>query len=123
MAALYSPEILDHYRNPRNSGTLDPNDASGEDINALCGDLVRIDLRLNGNTISDIRFSGQGCAISLAAASLLTERVRGCPVNDVDTITDNDLLEMLHVPVSASRRECALLGLRVLRHCISGLNA
>ena len=123
MAALYSPVILDHYRNPRNSGTLDPSDASSEDINALCGDLVRIDLRLNGNTISDIRFSGQGCAISLAAASLLTVRIRGCPVNEIHTFTDNDLLEMLGVPVSASRQECALLGLRVLRHCIAGPNS
>jgi nitrogen fixation NifU-like protein len=115
--------ILDHYRNPRNHGILDPNDASSEDINTLCGDLIRIDLRLTGEFISDVRFSGLGCAISLAATSLLTERIKGSDINGAHALSDDDLLEVLGVPVSPSRRECALLGLHVLRHCIASLDS
>jgi len=72
---LYREIILDHYRNPRNKGTLDPADYSHEDTNPLCGDEVRIDLRVSGDRVEAVRFSGRGCAISMAAASVLTEMV------------------------------------------------
>jgi nitrogen fixation NifU-like protein len=74
---LYRDVILDHTRQPRNFGTLEPADASVEGFNPLCGDHLTLRLRLNQDTISDIRFEGQGCAISTASASLMTEAVKG----------------------------------------------
>ena len=77
MSDIYREQILDHYRNPRNHGTLDPNDATFEDTNPLCGDRIRMDLRFDGDKISEIRFTGRGCAITQASASMLTELVEG----------------------------------------------
>jgi nitrogen fixation protein NifU and related proteins len=112
---LYREHILDHYRNPRNHGTLDPHDASFEDTNPLCGDRVRIDLRLDGDTVSDIRFSGRGCAISQASASMLTELVKGQNIDDVRALTKDDLLDEIGIPISPARLKCALLPLKVLK--------
>ncbi|MGH9173202.1 MAG: Fe-S cluster assembly sulfur transfer protein SufU [Vicinamibacterales bacterium] len=115
MSDLYREQILDHYRNPRNQGTLEPHDASFEDTNPLCGDRVRIDLRFDGETISDIRFSGRGCAISQAAASMLTEMVAGQNLQDVRELGKDELLEELGIPISPARLKCALLPLKVLK--------
>ena len=120
MSDLYREQILDHYRNPRNHGTLDPHDASFEDTNPLCGDRVRFDLRLQGETISDIAFSGRGCAISQASASMLTEMVKGQPVTEVRELSKDDLLEELGIPISAARIKCALLPLKVLKAAAYG---
>ncbi len=115
MSDLYREQILDHYRNPRNHGTLDPHDASFEDSNPLCGDRVRIDLKLDGDIIADIRFSGRGCAISQAATSMLTEMVVGKTIEDVREISKDDLLDEIGIPISPARLKCALLGLKVLK--------
>ncbi len=115
MSEIYREQILDHYRNPRNHGTLDPNDATFEDSNPLCGDRIRIDLRLDGDTISEIRFSGRGCAISQAAASMLTELDAGQKVEDVRAFSKDELLEELGIPISPARIKCALLPLKVLK--------
>jgi nitrogen fixation NifU-like protein len=115
MSDLYREQILDHFRNPRNHGTLEPHDASFEDTNPLCGDRVRMDLRLEGNRIVDIRFSGRGCAISQASASMLTELAKGQTVDDVRELTKEDLLDELGIPISPARLKCALLGLKVLK--------
>jgi nitrogen fixation NifU-like protein len=118
---LYREIILDHYRNPRNKGTLDPADYSYEDTNPLCGDEVRIDLRVKNGHVSDVRFTGRGCAISQAAASMLTELVEGQPLDDVKALTKDDLLEELGVPISPARLKCALLPLKVLKAGIYGV--
>lgn len=115
MSDLYRDQILDHYRNPRNHGTLEPHDASFEDTNPLCGDRVRIDLRFDGERIVDIKFSGRGCAISQAATSMLTEMVKGQTIADVRELTKDDLLDELGIPISPARLKCALLGLKVLK--------
>jgi nitrogen fixation NifU-like protein len=115
MSDLYREQILDHYRNPRNHGTLEPHDASYEDTNPLCGDRIRIDLRFDGDRIGEIRFSGRGCAISQAAASMLTEMVRGQTIDAVRALTKDDLLEELGIPISPARLKCALLSLKVLK--------
>lgn len=115
MSDLYREQILDHYRNPRNHGTLDPNDASFEDTNPLCGDRVRIDLRVNDGIIEEIAFSGRGCAISQASTSMLTELVKGQPLNEALALERDDLLDELGVPISPARIKCALLGLHVLK--------
>lgn len=115
MSDLYREQILDHYRNPRNHGTLEPHDASHEETNPLCGDRIRIDLRIDGDHISEIKFSGRGCAISQASASMLTEMVQGATIDDIRNLSAEDLLEELGIPLSPARVKCALLGLKVLK--------
>jgi nitrogen fixation protein NifU and related proteins len=115
MEELYRDFILDHYRNPRNAGTLSTPDATFEDNNPLCGDKIRMDLRLRDGIIEDIKFAGRGCAISQASASLLTEAVKGKTVAEVEKIGKEDVLENLGIPISAARLKCALLGLKVLK--------
>jgi nitrogen fixation NifU-like protein len=120
--SLYREIILDHNKNPRNRGTLDPADYSFEDVNPLCGDEVRIDLRVNDDTVTDVKFTGRGCAISQASASMLTEMVAGRPLDEVKAITKDDLLEELGVTLSPARLKCALLSLKVLKAGIYGVN-
>jgi nitrogen fixation NifU-like protein len=118
---LYREIILDHYRNPRNKGTLDPADYTYEDTNPLCGDEVRIDLRVNDGKVDEVRFTGRGCAISQASASMLTELIEGQPLDEVKALTKDDLLEELGVPISPARMKCALLPLKVLKAGIYGV--
>ena len=119
MDELYRDFILDHYRNPRNSGTLASPDASFEDNNPLCGDKIRMDLKLRDGLIEDIKFSGRGCAISQASASLLTEAVKGKTLAEVASIGKEDVLENLGINISAARLKCALLGLKVLKQALA----
>jgi nitrogen fixation NifU-like protein len=120
--SLYRDIILDHYRNPRNRGTLDPADYSYEDVNPLCGDEIRIDVRVVDDKVSEIKFSGRGCAVSQASTSMLTEMVEGLPLDEVKALTKDDLLEELGIPVSPARMKCALLGLKVLKAGIYGID-
>jgi nitrogen fixation NifU-like protein len=119
--SIYREIILDHFRNPRNKGTLDPADYSYEDTNPLCGDEVRIDLRVNDGAVSEVAFTGRGCAVSQASASILTEMIEGLPLEEVKTLTKDDLLEEIGIPVSPARMKCALLPLKVLKAGIYGV--
>jgi nitrogen fixation protein NifU and related proteins len=115
---LYRELILDHYKNPRNHGLLDPADARAEGQNPLCGDEIVITLRLDGGEIlEDVGFEGRGCAISQAATSMLTELVKGRTVADVAAMPTDELLEELGVPLqqNPARLKCAVLGLGVLK--------
>jgi nitrogen fixation protein NifU and related proteins len=114
MDSLYKEIVLDHYKNPHNFGELDPADYTAEDSNPLCGDQVRIDLRVDDGIVTDIKFSGRGCAVSLASTSILTDMVLGQPLDEVRKITRDDLLEEIGIPVSPARLKCATLGLNVL---------
>jgi nitrogen fixation NifU-like protein len=120
--SIYREIILEHYRNPKNRGTLDPHDYSYEDVNPLCGDEIRIDVRVDGNRISDIRFSGRGCAVSQASASILTEMVEGQTLDAVKAIGKDELFDEIGIPVSPARVKCALLGLKVLKAGLYGLD-
>ena len=119
MDALYRDFILDHYRNPRNAGTLDHPDASFEDLNPLCGDKIRMDLRIRDGIVEDVRFKGRGCAISQASASLLTEAIKGKKIAEIDAIGKDEVLEDLGISISAARLKCALLGLKVLKQALA----
>ncbi len=112
MPALYSEKLLDHFRHPRNYGALTSPDVSYESFNPLCGDRIRIELKLRDNEVQEVRFRGDGCAISIAAASLLTELVlaTGNPV-----ITDDELIAALESDIKPARVQCALLPLEALR--------
>ena len=111
--------ILDHYKNPRNFGTIDDADLSYEEGIPSCGDVIRLDLKVKDEVLEDVKFSGTGCAISQASVSILTEKVTGKKVENVLTLTDHDMLEALGGQVSPIRFKCALLGLTVLKKALS----
>lgn len=116
---IYQGTILDHARNPRNWGVLEPADYSHEDTGLVCGDEVRIDIRVTGDRVAAVAFSGRGCAVSQAAASVLTELLANMALEDVKALSEDDLLAALGVPLGPARRECALLSLLVLRAGLS----
>jgi nitrogen fixation NifU-like protein len=119
MDELYRDFILDHYRNPRNAGTFEGPDATFEDNNPMCGDKIRMDVKLHDGVVSDIRFQGRGCAISQASASLLTEAVKGKSLAEIAKIGKEEVLENLGIAISAARLKCALLGLKVLKQALA----
>jgi len=122
MDDMYREVILDHYKNPRNKGTLDPHDFSYEDENPLCGDKLRIDVRLDAEQrIKEVAFSGRGCAISQASASMLTEAIIGKTVDEVKQMSKDDILDMLGIELGPVRLKCALLSLKVLKAGAYGL--
>jgi nitrogen fixation NifU-like protein len=112
--------ILDHYKNPRNFGTIEDADLSYEEGIPSCGDVIRLDLKVKDEVLEDVKFSGTGCAISQASVSILTEKVTGNKVEDILSLTDHDMLEALGGQVSPIRFKCALLGLTVLKKALSG---
>jgi nitrogen fixation NifU-like protein len=118
---LFRQNILDHYQNPRNFGTLERPDISAEDSNPLCGDEIRIDLKVKDGVIDDVRFSGKGCSISRAAASMLTEEIRGKTLEEVKRIGKDDVLEMLGIELGPVRLKCALLALKTLKVGVYGV--
>lgn len=116
MDDFYRDYILDHYRNPRNFGHLDNPDAAAEDTNPLCGDAIRMELSVSKDgTVADVRFSGKGCAISQASASMLTEAVKGKTLAEVATLSRDAVLENVGIGISPTRMKCAMLGLNVLK--------
>ncbi|HEU4870857.1 MAG TPA: iron-sulfur cluster assembly scaffold protein [Pyrinomonadaceae bacterium] len=115
MPALYSEVLLDHFRHPRNYGSLVEPDVSYEKFNPLCGDRIRIEVRVDNTTISEARFKGDACAISTAAASLLTELITGSQIEAAAAISDDQLVAALESDIKPARRQCALLSLEALR--------
>ena len=122
MDDLYRELIVERYKKPYYRGILDPHDFSFEDENPLCGDQLRIDVRLDDeNRIVDARFSGHGCAISQASADLLLEQVIGKDLDEVKKIGKDEILELLGIELGPVRLKCALLGLKVLKAGAYGL--
>ena len=121
MIKLYREHILDHYRHPRNQGTLDDADISSEMDNPVCGDVVRLDIRLKDGQVSEARFSGHGCVISIASASMLTEEILGKTVEDLKALQDEDVFDMMGITLGPVRAKCGLLPLRVLHEGLSRL--
>ncbi|MBM3121695.1 MAG: SUF system NifU family Fe-S cluster assembly protein [Chloroflexi bacterium] len=123
MDDLYREQIIDRYKHPRSRGTLDPHDYSYEDDNPLCGDRLRIDVRIDAdNRVSAAAFSGQGCAISQASADLLTEAVVGKTLDEVKALSKEDILDMLGIELGPVRLKCALLSLKVLKAGVYGID-
>jgi nitrogen fixation NifU-like protein len=116
MSSIYSEIILDYYRYPRNKGSLPHAQIHARDSNPLCGDVIEMQLELDGkNTVRDVKFNGQGCAISQASASMLTELVKGKSLDELRKISKGDVLELIGGQLSAVRLKCALLSLKVLK--------
>jgi nitrogen fixation NifU-like protein len=122
MDDLYREVIIDRYKNPQFRGTLDPHDISFEDDNPLCGDHIRIDLRVGSDgLISEAAFDGHGCAISQASADLLIESIIGKPVEFAKSLSKENILELLGIELGPVRLKCALLSLKVLKAGMYGL--
>ncbi|OGO14125.1 MAG: SUF system NifU family Fe-S cluster assembly protein [Chloroflexi bacterium RBG_13_66_10] len=122
MDDLYRELILDRYKHPQKRGTLDPHDYSYEDDNPLCGDRIRIDVRMGADgRVADASFSGVGCAISQASADLLVESVVGKTLEEVKALSKDDVLEMLGIELGPVRLKCALLSLKVLKAGVYGV--
>ncbi len=116
MEDMYREVILDHYKNPRYRGELDPADISYQDDNPLCGDTIRIDLRVDDDDrVIECAFSGQGCAISQASASMLMEDIQGKTLDEIKEYSRDDILEMLGIELGPVRLKCAMLSLKVLK--------
>jgi len=122
MDDLYREIIIERYKSPLFKGELDPHDISFEDENPLCGDHIRIDLRVNSDgRVSEAAFSGHGCAISQASADLLVEDIIGKTLDEVKAYTKENVLDLLGIQLGPVRLKCALLSLKVLKAGVYGV--
>jgi len=122
MDDLYREVIIERYKSPQYRGELDPHDFSFEDENPLCGDHIRIDLRVDENgTVVEAAFSGHGCAISQASADLLLESIIGKSIEEVKQLNRDDVLDLIGIELGPVRMKCALLSLKVLKAGVYGL--
>ncbi|MFA5986316.1 MAG: SUF system NifU family Fe-S cluster assembly protein [Parcubacteria group bacterium] len=115
---IYQEKILDHYHNPRNAGTIDAPTHKCCADNPTCGDKICVTLMIDDDHITDVKFTGDGCAISQAAASLVTEKISGNTVVNALKLTRNDITEMLGVEIGIGRIKCALLGIETIQKAI-----
>jgi len=123
MDDLYREVILDHYKNPMYRGELTPSDFSYEDENPLCGDHIRIDLRVDkDNVVTEAAFNGHGCAISQASTDLLLESIIGKNIEEIKHMEKQDILDLLGIDLGPVRLKCALLPLKVIKAGVYGIN-
>lgn len=114
--------LLDHYRNPRNYGKIENATSEVTDNNPVCGDTVHISLQIKDGIIEDAKFVGQGCSISQASASILTEYIIGKSVQEIENLQDKKLIEMIGFPLGPNREKCALLSLNAVKKALSSRN-
>ncbi len=118
---MYQEVILQHYRTPKNFGPLPDANREGEESNPLCGDHITVRLKVDPGSqrISEIRFQGDGCAISVASTSMMTEKVAGLTVEQAGRLTRDDVLQLLGIPLSPARIKCALTGFAALGRALN----
>jgi len=112
---MYTEIILEHYKNPANFGSLPNATVESYDENPICGDKIKMQLKVNQNKIRDVRFDGDGCAICIAAASMLTSHIKGMKLSDVKKLSKKDVFKLLGIELTPIRIKCALLSLKVLK--------
>lgn len=118
---LYAQNILDHYKNPRNAGTLEKPSARRREANYSCGDIAEIDIFVENNILKELKSRGEGCAISQAARSILGENILNMPVDTILSLHEKDVVAMLGVPISQRRKKCALLALLAVHNALYSL--
>jgi nitrogen fixation NifU-like protein len=123
MDDLYRDYILEHYRRPHNFGVLDEPSATFEGSNPLCGDRITMQLTVRDGVVEEIGFTGRGCAISQASASLLTDEIKGKPLDQVVELGASDLLDLLGIEISPARLKCAMLSYDSLQHLLADIGA
>jgi nitrogen fixation protein NifU and related proteins len=123
MDDLYRDYILEHYRRPHNFGVIEDPSASHEGANPLCGDRITMMLGVRDGVVERVGFTGRGCAISQASASLLTDEIKGKPLADVARLGGDDVLELLGIDISPARLKCAMLSLDTLQQALGDLDA
>jgi nitrogen fixation NifU-like protein len=123
MDDLYRDYILEHYRRPHNFGVIENPSASHEGANPLCGDRITMMLGVRDGIVERVGFTGRGCAISQASASLLTDEIKGKPLGDVTAVRADDVLELLGIEISPARLKCAMLSYETLQQALGELAA
>lgn len=122
MDDLYREQIIERFKSPQFRGHLDPHNIFFEDDNPLCGDHIEITIRVDEDGIvTEAAFDGHGCAISQASADLLIEAIHGKSLEEVKSMTKEDLLDLLGIDLGPVRLKCALLSLKVLKAGVYGL--
>mgnify|MGYP001608685334 CR=1 FL=1 len=111
---IYRENVLDHFKNPRNFGKLDLNTFSHKEFNPVCGDQIEIFVHLSNGNVTDVKFTAKGCAISVAGASILTEKIKGMSIEDLRNLKKEEVLEMIGIPLGIVRMKCGLLCLKTL---------
>jgi nitrogen fixation NifU-like protein len=119
MDDLYRDYILEHYRRPHNFGVIDEPTASFEGSNPLCGDRITLQISVRDGVVERVGFTGRGCAISQASASLLTDEIKGKPVTEVEAFRADDLLDLLGIDISPARLKCAMLSHETLQKALA----
>jgi nitrogen fixation NifU-like protein len=115
---IYKENILDHYKHPHNQGKIENADIEFTENNPLCGDVITVNLKLNGNKIKDIKFDGNGCAISQSAISMLTDEIKGKTLEEIKKINREDVVNLLGIDIGPVRTKCAVLGLVAVKEGI-----
>ncbi|MBW2985352.1 SUF system NifU family Fe-S cluster assembly protein [Candidatus Woesearchaeota archaeon] len=115
---MYQEHILENYKDPMNFGTIDNPTNEKRELNPLCGDDITIRLIINENKVKEIKFTGRGCAISMASASLLTEQVKGKTIKEILKLSQENIMELLMISISPGRMKCATLSLKALQEAV-----
>jgi len=111
---MYKENILDHYRYPHNSGTIENPTFRHRELNPTCGDNIELFINLENEKVIDVKFQGKGCAISIASASMLTDKIKNMTLSELKQIKEEELLELIGVPLGLVRKKCGLLSLKIL---------
>jgi nitrogen fixation protein NifU and related proteins len=115
---MYRENILDHYKNPHNKGEIENPDIKFTENNPLCGDVITINLKLNNNKVEDVKFQGNGCAISQSAASMLTDEIKGKTLEEIKNLKREDITNLLGIEIGVVRTKCATLSLVAIKNGI-----